>query len=239
MSQLDGRRVLITGASSGIGAATAEAITTAGGRVALLARRADALNALAQRLDGVAVPADVVDADATARAVHRAATQLGGLDAVVNAAGVLRTGAVAQMSPADMQLTFDVNVRGVLHVIRPAITHIEAASTADIVNISSMSGRRLKSAEMGVYAASKAAVHMLGEGLRLELGPKGIRVTTVAPGLVDTDLFGDEPAAARLHEKAAEVGLKPQDVARTVVEVLGAPAHVLHPEIVLLPLAQQ
>lgn len=237
--RLQGRRVLVTGASSGIGAGTARAIAAAGGRVALLARRRELIEDLAAELDGVAVPADVVDVDATRAAVERAATELGGLDGVVNAAGVVRPGAIADADPAGWALMFDVNVRGLLHVTQAAIPHLRRDG-GDVVNISSMSGRRVGSVEMAAYAASKAAVHTASEGLRRELSDDGVRVAVIAPGVVHTDLFDDreDETSSRLRDKAQRDGLQVDDIARAIVEVLAAPPHVVHVEVALLSIRQ-
>lgn len=235
-ASLDGRRVLVTGASAGIGQATARAIVTAGGRVALLARREERIAALARELDGVPVPADVVDPRAAREAVETAAQQLGGLDGLVNAAGVLRPGLVAEADPGDWSLTFDVNVRGLLHATQAAIPHLRAAGHGDVINLSSMSGRRLGSAPMGVYAASKAAVHMLSEGLRRELSEDGVRVTIVAPGVVRTEIFAgsDHDTARSLGERAQEIGLEPDQVADRIVEVLASPPDLVHVEVAVI-----
>lgn len=237
---LTDRRVLVTGASSGIGLATARAARAAGARVALLARRAEVLASLADELDAVAVPADVTDPRAARGAVDRAAERLGGLDAVVNAAGALRPGPVAETSPEDWRLMVEVNLLGVLHVTQAAIPHLRAGGgVRDVVTVSSMSGRRLGSVGMGVYAATKAAVHMACEGLRRELGPDGIRVSIVAPGFVDTSLFqGSSADVDRLRAKAREVGLPAEQVAAGIVHVLGAPAEVVHPEVAMVSVAQ-
>lgn len=236
MDRLDGRRMLITGASSGIGAATARALADAGARVALLARREEPLRELAAELDGVVVPADVADLDAVTAAVDRAAEELGGLDGLIAAAGVARPGRLADADPTDWRAMVDVNILGVVHSLRAAIPHLTAAEHADLVLVSSMSGRRLQSPELGVYAATKAAVHMIAEGARRELGEHGVRVTTLAPGLVETPIFDgqDDPVATRLREAAGEVGLTPQDVADRTVELIAAPPHVLHVEVALL-----
>lgn len=236
--RLDGRRVLVTGASSGIGAASARAIHAAGGRVALLARRRDRVEALASELGGVAVPADVVDADATCRAVDQAAERLGGLDGVLNAAGVLRPGLIAEGDPAGWQAMFDVNVRGLLHVSQAAIGHLREAGGGDVINVSSMSGRRLGSPGMAVYAASKAAVHMMSEGLRRELAADRIRVAVLAPGVVATSLFGDDETSRRVRARAEEDGLRASDVATAVVGILAAPPHVVHVEVAVLSIDQ-
>ena len=233
--RLAGRRLLVTGASSGIGQATARAAAAAGARVALLARSEDKLRALAEELGGVAVPADVVDAQAARAAVDAAAEELGGLDGLVNAAGVARPGPIATTSPSDWQLTFDVNVRGLLHVTQAAMPHLAAEEHSDVVNVSSMSGRRVGSPEMAVYAASKAAVHALSEGLRREVADDGVRVSVIAPGFVRTGIFDDQgsEAAERLGHKGQQVGLDPRQVADRIVEVLAAPAGVVHVEVAM------
>ena len=238
--QLEDRRILVTGASAGIGAAIARAITAAGGRVGLLARRRAALEELAAELDAVAVPADVTDPLATRLAVDRAAEELGGLDGLINAAGVLRGGPIATTDPQAWRELFDVNVLGLLHATQATVGHLVAEAYSDVVNVSSMSGRRLASTDMAAYAASKAAVDMLSEGARRELAADGVRVSLVAPGFVRTDLFGDrsDPLTRRLGDRADEVGLDPEQVAASVVHVLASPPGVVHPEVAILSVEQ-
>jgi NADP-dependent 3-hydroxy acid dehydrogenase YdfG len=237
---LEGRRVLITGASSGIGAAVARAVADAGGRVALLARRGEVLAELAAELDGVPMVADVTDPAAVAEATDRAAEELGGIDGLVTAAGLARPGGLLDADPADWRAMFEVNVLGTLHAARAAAPHLRAAEHADVLTLSSMSGRRLGSTEMGVYAATKAAVHMLSEGLRRELAGDGVRVTVIAPGLVDTPIFErqDHPVAERLGEAAPAKGLHPDEVAERMVSVLASPSHLVHLEVALLSIDQ-
>lgn len=236
MTHLEDRRLLVTGGSSGIGAAVARAAADAGARVAVLARSHDAVTALAAELDGVALVADVTDLGAVEEATSRAAEELGGLDALVTAAGLARPARIAEADPGDWQRMFDVNVLGTLHAMRAAAPHLAAADDADMLLVSSMSARRLQSPELGVYAATKAAVHTLAEGARREFGPQGIRVTTLAPGLVETPIFDgqDDAVAVRLREAAGRVGLTAEEVADRVVELLAAPPHVLHVEVALL-----
>jgi NADP-dependent 3-hydroxy acid dehydrogenase YdfG len=237
---LDGRRVLITGASSGIGEAVARAVTAAGGRVALVARSDEAVRELAEELGGVAAPADVTDLDQLTAAVDGAVEGLGGLDGVVAAAGLARPGGLRDADPADWRTMLEVNVLGILHTARATVGHLAAAGRGDLVTLSSMSGRRIGSTEMGVYAATKSAVHALSEGLRRELAEDDIRVTVVAPGLVDTPIFEgqDHPVATKLGESAPQQGLSAADVADRIVEVLAAPPHVVHVEVALLSLHQ-
>ena len=237
---LAGRRIVVTGASSGIGAATARAVADAGGQVALVARRQDRLRELAAELDGVAVAADVTDLPALESAVAHAAAELGGLDGIVTAAGLSRPGPIATADPADWRAMVEVNVLGTLHAIRAATPYLVAADHADVVTVSSMTGRRLKSPELAVYAATKAGVHALTEGVRQELAGDGVRVTVVAPGLVDTELLDgqDDATSRRLATSAREVGLSAADVADAIVHVLASPPHVVHVEVALLSLDQ-
>ncbi|ANY09186.1 SDR family oxidoreductase [Pseudonocardia sp. HH130630-07] len=231
---LSARRILVTGASAGIGAATARALTARGARVALLARRADRITALAAELPGaVAVPADLTDDDGATAAVHTAADRLGGLDAVVNAAGVFHGGPVVgdePTTPDQWRQMFALNVVALLVVTRAAAGYLEAGTAPAVVNVSSMSGRRVPNPAGAVYAASKHAVHAVSEGLRAELAPRGVRVATLSPGFVRTGIVdGWEPGPLRdrYTERLASVGLEPGVVADAIVHVLTSPAQVV------------
>jgi NADP-dependent 3-hydroxy acid dehydrogenase YdfG len=240
VGELTGRRILVTGASSGIGAATGRALAAAGAQVALLARRHEPLAHLAHEIGGVAVPADVTDVLACRTAIDGAAEQLGGLDGVVNAAGVVFPGSVADADPDGWRAMVEVNLLGVLHVTQACIPHLRASGRGDVVNVSSMSGRRVASAETGVYAATKAGLHALSEGLRRELTPDRIRVGVIAPGFVATPLYDDrtDAASAALRERAAREGLDVAAVADAIVRMVAAPPEVLHVEVALLSLDQ-
>ena len=236
---LDGRRVLVTGASSGIGAAIADAVVAAGGRVALVARSADALTEQAERLGdaAVAAPADVTDPDALTAAIEQAAAALGGLDAVVCSAGVVRPGGILETSPDDWQLMFDVNVMGVLNTVHGSLDRLRASENADVIVLSSMSGRRRSSVAMGFYSASKFAVHVLSDSLREELGPDGVRVTVISPGYVNTPIFDgvdDDSTREQYQQAVATQGLDPEAVAANVVHALAQPAGVNLVEIAML-----
>lgn len=239
--QLDGRRVLVTGASSGIGAAVARAAAGAGATVALLARSADQLEELAAALDGVAVPADVTDPEATAAAVDRAATDLGGLDAVVASAGVMRPGTVADGDPADFRLMVEVNILGVLHTARAAMPHLVASGAGDLVVLSSMSGRRVPRATAGVYSGTKFAVHAIAEALRMELDDDPVRVTTIAPGYVDTSIFADVDGelGAQMRDAVTTHGMAPATIAAMIVTALATPREAELVELAVLPTGEQ
>jgi NADP-dependent 3-hydroxy acid dehydrogenase YdfG len=236
MGHLDDRRILITGASAGIGAATARRLVAEGARVALVARSPGPLSDLAGELGAaaVAVPGDVTDADSIATAVTAAADTMGGVDGVVNSAGIARPARIADADPADWRRTFDVNVIGLLQTTQAALSHLREAArggteVADVVNVSSMSGRRRPSVEMTVYSASKFAVHLLTEGLREELGDDGVRVSVISPGFVRTSIFDDtEPTNTmrRYREQMEANGLDAATIADQIAYVLGQPAGV-------------
>jgi NADP-dependent 3-hydroxy acid dehydrogenase YdfG len=240
-TELDGSRVLVTGGSSGIGAATARAAAAAGARVAVLGRDAERVTAVAREVAGLGVQVDLTDLDAVPAAVDSAVRRLGGLDAVVHAAGMMVPGPVADTDPARWRDMFDVNVVGLLAVTRAALPHLRGSAAPSVVLVSSMSGRRVPRAEGGIYAASKAAVHAVGETLRLELQPQGMRVSTVAPGFVRTPIADRFPAGTVgdfYRSRLAEVGLDPEVIADAIVHVLAQPPDVTVVEYAVVPTAQ-
>ncbi|MEU2608422.1 SDR family oxidoreductase [Streptomyces albus] len=235
---MHGKRVLITGASAGLGAAIAERLAHDGARTALLGRDEQRLDAVARRTGAVtAVPADLTAAETAAGAVDEAAAALDGLDAVVNNAGVFRLGMVSDGEISDWRDMLEVNVLGLLAVTRAAIPHLRAGVHPLIVNISSMGGRRVAQPAQGVYAGTKHAVHAVSDALRRELHPDGIRVTVLAPGFVRTNLgayIRDPQARANMEHGQTEQGLDPRDVAAQVAHVLASPPDVHHVEIALI-----
>jgi NADP-dependent 3-hydroxy acid dehydrogenase YdfG len=234
---LTGRRILVTGASSGIGAATARALDAAGARVALMARTTSALEEVASDCtDAHVAAADVTHADTIAPAVEAAASALGGLDGLVNAAGVAFTGGVRDGDPDEWRTTYEVNVLGLLAVTRAALPHLLEADLADVVNVSSMSGRRVGSAAMAIYAGSKHAVHAISQGMALELADTPVRTTVLSPGYVDTPIF--EGIDEEYRERTATKGLTPTSVADQVVHVIGQPAEVRLVEVAFVSTAQ-
>ncbi|MER7584740.1 SDR family oxidoreductase [Kitasatospora sp. NPDC097691] len=237
MTRSNGRRVLVTGASRGIGAAIARAVATDGGRLALLARPSAELDGLAAELGAVAVGVDLADPDAARAAVGTACAELGGLDVLVNNAGVFPLGHVRDGDPADWRAMVDLNVLGLLSVTRAAIPALLSGDHPQIVNIGSTAGRSVAHAIQGVYAATKHALVAISDGLRIELAGDGVRVTLVSPGAVHTggsERIRDEALRGALAKVQEAVGLDPAEVAEQVLHVLRAPAGVHLTELTVL-----
>lgn len=197
MAQLRGRRVLITGAASGIGRATARRFAAEGARVALLDRDATGLEAAARESGGTPLPCDLLDTAAVAPAVERAAAALGGLDGVVCAAGIDLVRKVEAMSPEDWARVIGVNLTAPMLVCRAALPAMRAAGGGAIVLIASGAGLR-PLPDRTAYCASKAGVVMFGKTLAIELAADNIRVNAICPGIVDTPMF------RRSWERAAD-----------------------------------
>jgi clavulanate-9-aldehyde reducatase len=241
---LDGRVAVVTGASSGIGEATVRALSGAGAGVALGARRTDRLQEVADSLDGPALvrAVDVTDEEQARAFVEAASQELGGLHILVNNAGVMLLGPVAAADTDEWRRMIAVNLLGLLYCTHAALPLIERSGGGDIVNISSVAGRRAD-AGAAVYNMTKFGVHAFSEALRQEALHAGIRVTTVAPGFVDTELQGHNtnPVVRRSTERAREqIGevLKAEDIADAILHAVTRPPHVCVNEVVVRPTGQ-
>ena len=194
-----GRRALVTGGSSGIGRALALALVREGAHVAILARGKDRLVEVQRELEGaagfgqciVAVAADVADSEQTARAVSEAAAALGGLDLLVNDAGLALARREADTTLADYRRMLDVDFLGMVHATRAALPHLLAARGADVVNVTSLVAL-LPITGYAAYGPAKAAATTWSEILRQELAPQGVRVATVFPPDTDTPQLAEE-----------------------------------------------
>ena len=189
-SSFRGRVVLVTGASAGIGRAAALAFASAGAKVVLVARRPQALAAVAREVraagaEALVAAADVAKPAEVAAAFRKAQRRFGGVDIVVNNAGVMIPAEVTGMDPSDLQAMLDVNLFGALHVMQQAVKHMRERGHGHIVNVASLAGRRGFS-PLGGYCASKFALVGLTEALRTELVGERIHVSMVMPGVVDT-----------------------------------------------------
>ena len=231
--------VLITGASSGIGAACAAAFATAGARLVLCARRRDRLEAIAADLDTEAelLELDVRDRDAVATALGSRAD----IDVLLNNAGLASGFApLHEGDPDDWDRMIDTNVKGVLHVTRAVVPGMAARGRGHVINLGSIAGAETYP-NGAVYCASKAALDRITTGLRMDLLGTGIRVSTVDPGLVETEFsvvrfHGDADRAAQVYEGMKP--LTPDDVADTVVWVADQPPHVQIAQVVMMPTDQ-
>lgn len=242
---LEERSIVVTGASSGIGAATVRALAAAGARLTIGARRMDRLDALAREIGpervacvrtDMRVEADVVRLIATAR------ERFGGVDALVNSAGLGRNAPVTSGSTELWREMLETNVLGLLIATREAIADMERRGVAGhVVHVSSMAGHRVPGPDSAVYSGTKFAVRAITEGLRQELRSRksAIRVSCVSPGYVATEFAevfvgpGGTPNAPSIKVLDAD------DVARAIVSVLSQPAHVEVHDVLLRPTAQR
>jgi NADP-dependent 3-hydroxy acid dehydrogenase YdfG len=241
------RVALVTGASSGIGAAIARDLGARGYHLALAARRKDALEAVASTIrtaGGGAVPlvCDVTKPDQIATCVARTMQEFGRIDALINNAGVMHNGPISGADVAQWRAMIDVNLMGLMLVTHAVLPHMQAARSGHIVNLSSVAGRIITVGN-GVYNVSKWGVNVFSEALRKEVYVDNVKVTVVCPGVVDTDLLdkiGDPAARANFKAFVATLDpLTPEDVARAVAYALEQPAHVSLNEIVLRPAQQE
>jgi NADP-dependent 3-hydroxy acid dehydrogenase YdfG len=228
---------LVTGASAGIGAASARALHAAGAQVLLAARRIDRLQALAEELPG----SETVQLDVRDFSAVQAALQDRAIDIAVLNAGLARgAGPLQEGDPADWDEMLDTNIKGVLHCARAVLPGMLERGRGDMVLLGSVAGRQVYPGG-NVYNASKFAVHALYQALRLDAGGRGVRFTTLDPGMVETEFAkvryrGDEAQANAVYEGMQP--LTPEDVADALVYAVTRPAHVNVGEIVLWPTCQ-
>jgi NADP-dependent 3-hydroxy acid dehydrogenase YdfG len=241
---LTGKTALVTGASSGIGRGTALALAEAGANVALVARRAERLKDLAAQIEAdggqaFARPADVTDETEATRSVEDAVGHFGGLDILVNAAGMTQTGKVENGDLTDWRYVFDLNFWAGLYTARAAIPALKANGGGDIVNISSTAGRRAVGATFGPYAASKFALTAFNESLRAEVTLAGIRVSIIEPGATATEIhehIKDEKVREFTRNHVEKDGaMQADDVAAAVVFVVSLPPRVNVSQLVIRP----
>jgi NADP-dependent 3-hydroxy acid dehydrogenase YdfG len=244
--RLDGTTAVVTGASSGIGNATARALAAEGATVALFARRRDKLEDLAGELGDRAEvhEVDVTDADAVREAIDAVARDHGGLDVLVNNAGYGTMDPAAEADLGEWRTMVDVNLNGVLATTHAAVSHLDRAAqgqrgVADVVTVSSVAGRKVNGPGSNVYAATKHAVNAFSEALRQELAPRHVRVGLVEPGLVDTELTNTGRDNAPDASSAGELGvLEAQDIADAIVYIVTRPARTAVNEVLVRPIEQ-
>jgi NADP-dependent 3-hydroxy acid dehydrogenase YdfG len=243
---LTGRVAVVTGASSGIGEATARALAAGGASVALLARRSDRIEAIAGDLGAPAhaVAVDVTEPEAVLAAADEVTERLGRPDLVVANAGVMLAATIDKAHTDEWERMIDVNVTGVLDTVRaftPALLAAAEDGPADLVTISSIAARE-RFAQYAVYGATKAAVTALAEGLRLELSPRSVRVTNIEPGLITSELrdyMTDAEARESIREWVAATPPIPANHVGDLIAFLASrPAEVNVPQVTVMPTAQ-
>lgn len=247
---LAGRVAVITGASSGIGEATAKALAARGARVALLARRRDKLDALRDAIQeaggkGAAWQVDVTDRQDVERAASEVIERLGRVDIVVNNAGVMLPNPIEAKRVDQWQQQIDLNVTGLMNVIGAFTSALVQAGSgpgpADLVNISSIAGRNIFPA-FAVYSGTKAFVTHLSIHLRAELGSKGVRVTAIEPGIVGTELQSHVDFKGALDwlegSKSQMEWLSPEDVAEAIAFTVSLPKRVNLQQVTIMPTGQ-
>ena len=244
--RLAGKVALVTGASSGIGEATALALAAEGAAVAIGARRVDRIDALADKISADGGRALTLDLDVTQEqqahdAVGRTRADLGGLDIVVNNAGVMLLGPILDADTSDWRRMIETNVLGLMYVTSAALPRLVEQGSGDIVQVSSVAGRLAREGS-GVYNASKWAVNAFSESLRQEVTARGVRVTLVEPGAVATELsdhITHAESKQRVKERVTKMRpLESSDIAAGVVYVVTQPPHVSVNEVLIRPTDQ-
>ena len=246
MAKLDGKVAIVTGASSGIGEATAEALAAEGASVVVAARREERLADLSKRIEGnggrvLAAACDVADEGQAHGLIQKAEEEFGRVDILVNNAGVMLLSTVGKGLSEEWRQMFDVNVLGLLYTTDAAIETMKRQGSGHLVNISSVAGRKVTRDSSGVYAGSKFAVGAISEGLRQELLEDNIRVTIVEPGAVETELadhITDEDARQSLGGLLNLEILQAEDIANAIVYAVTQPERVSVNEILIRPTQQ-
>jgi NADP-dependent 3-hydroxy acid dehydrogenase YdfG len=249
---LDGTVALVTGASSGIGEATAKRLAAEGAAVAVAARRFDRLERLVEEIDdaggrALAIESDITDRVQAEALVERTVKELGRLDTVVNNAGVMLLGPALDAPIEEWERMVDINVKGLLYVAKASLPHLlksadeEPRMVADMVNISSVAGRRARDGS-AVYNATKFGVGAFSEALRQEVTERHVRISLVEPGAVITELSSHNrpEVLAALKGRFGEMErLEADDIADTISYIVTRPRHMAINEILVRPTEQQ
>jgi len=248
---LDGTVALVTGASSGIGEATARALAAQGAKVALAARRLERLERLAAEIGGeghtaLAIEADITGQEQAIAAVDRTVDELGRLDVLVNNAGVMLLGPVEEAPTEEWDRMIDINLKGLVNTTHAALPHLLAAAEesergcADVVNISSVAGRVAR-AGSAVYNLTKHGVGAFSEGFRQEFAGRRVRTTIVEPGAVATELTDHirDGVREKVRSRFTDIQvLESEDIADAIAYAVTRPAHVCVNEILIRPTEQ-
>ena len=242
-NNIEGKVVVIAGASSGLGEATARHLSQHGAKLVLGARRIERLQALAEELSlgkDAAVQTDVTQLEQVRHLVDHAAHSHGRIDVIVNNAGLMPHSPLERAKVEDWDRMIDVNLKGVLYGIAAALPHMKAQQSGHIINVSSVAGHAVRPGS-AVYAATKTAVRVISEGLRQEVKPYNIRTTIISPGAVATELPDSitEPDIAENVRKLYEIALPADAFANMVIFAMSQPEDVDVNEILFRPTQQE
>lgn len=247
-NNIEGKIVVITGASSGLGEATARHLSALGATVVLGARRLERIEALAQELAGqegrtgkaMAVQTDVTQSGQVKKLVEAAVAAYGRIDVMINNAGLMPHSPLERLKIDDWDRMIDVNIKGVLYGIAAALPYMQQQKSGHIINVSSVAGHKVRPGS-AVYAATKHAVRALSEGLRQEVKPYNIRTTVISPGAVATELPNSitEADVADSVKKIYELAIPADSFARAVVYAMSQPDDIDINEILFRPTRQE
>lgn len=243
---IEGKIVVITGASSGLGEATARLLSARGASVVLGARRVERLQSLTEELNqnggkALAVPTDVTDIEQVKRLVDTAVQTYGRIDVIINNAGLMPLSLLERLKVDDWDQMIDVNIKGVLYGIAAALPYMQEQKSGQVINVSSVAGHKVHPGNV-VYAATKHAVRVLSEGLRQEVKPYNIRTTVISPGAVATELPGsitESDVADNIRNFYDSYAIPADSFAQAVAFAMSQPDEVDINEILYRPTAQE
>lgn len=245
-TNIEGKIVVITGASSGLGEATSRLLSAEGASVVLGARRVDRLQSLADELTrggrkALAIATDVVHRDQVQKLIDTAAQTYGRIDVLINNAGLMPQALLERLKVDEWEQMIDINIKGVLYGIAAALPYMKQQKSGHFINVSSVAGHKVGPG-FAVYAATKWGVRALSEGLRQEVKPYNIRTTVISPGAVATELpnsVTDPDAGERIRKFYAEVAIPADSFARAVAFAISQPDDVDINEILFRPTRQE
>jgi NADP-dependent 3-hydroxy acid dehydrogenase YdfG len=245
-NNIEGKVVVITGASSGNGEATARHLLGQGATVVLGARRVDRIRSLAEDITrkggkALAVPTDVTQVDQVKRLVDQAVQAYGRIDVMINNAGLMPHSPLERLKIDDWDRMIDVNLKGVLYGIAAALPYMKQQKSGHIINVSSVAGHKVRPGS-AVYAATKTAVLVISEGLRQEVKPYNIRTTVISPGAIATELpdsITEPDIADNVRKFVQEIALPAESFARAVAFAMSQPEDMDVNEILFRPTKQE